>query len=57
MSQKHTVVLTVIVDMDEMDGTVEQSAEIATFMVQDCLAARWDANADVYVSQAYEADD
>lgn len=47
----HTVALTVILQMDEMDGTPEQSAEIAHDLVSEALAEHWDADADVQVDR------
>jgi hypothetical protein len=37
--------------MDEMDGTPEQSAEIALDLVNDAIATQWDANAVVQVDR------
>ena len=55
MSSKHTINLTVLIDMDEMDGTPEQSAEIARDIVYGLIADHWDADADVIISETYEA--
>lgn len=45
----HKIQLLVEVTMDEMDGTSEQSAEIAMNLVQELIADSWDANAEVSV--------
>lgn len=42
----HTVVLKVTVVMDEMDGTLEQSAAIALDLVEDALGAVFPHGAD-----------
>lgn len=55
MSSKHTINLTVLIDMDEMDGTPEQSAETAREIVQNLIDTHYDADADVIISEAYEA--
>jgi len=47
----HTITLAVTVEMDEMDGTPEQSAEIALDLVSEALATHWDADADVQVDR------
>lgn len=49
--ETHTITLTVTVEMDEMDGTPEQSAEIALDLVSDAIATQWDADADVQVDR------
>ena len=51
---KHKVVLAVELVMDEMDGTAEQSAEIALDVVQEAIAKHWDAEADVSVINSRE---
>ena len=51
MSDCHVVTLTLTVSMDEMDGTPEQSAEIAVALVEEALASHWDADADIAVSR------
>lgn len=45
----HVVTLTVTVEMDNMNGTPEQSAWIALDLVSDALATHWDADADIVV--------
>lgn len=47
----HTVTLTVVLHMDEMDGTPEQSAEIAHDLVTEALAEHWDADPEIVVSR------
>ena len=47
----HTVTLTVVLHMDEMDGTPIQSAEIAHDLVTEALAEHWDADAEIVVSR------
>ena len=50
----HTIRLTVTVTMDEMDGSPEQSAEIAQTLVAEAIAESWDAAAEVIVSDYAE---
>ena len=45
----HEVELRVKVVMDEMDGTAEQSAEIADTLVYEAISKHWDAGAEVEV--------
>lgn len=42
-SGRHFVVLTARFEMDQMDGTAEQSAEIALGLTLDALSAHWTA--------------
>lgn len=46
----HTVTVAVTFTMDEMDGTPEQSAEIAADLTKDALAEFWDAEAEVLIA-------
>ena len=46
---KHTIKLEVVLQMDEMDGTSEQSAEIAMELVREAIATAWDNTAEVSV--------
>ena len=46
---KHTIKLEVVLQMDEMDGTSEQSAEIAMELVREAIATEWDNTAEVSV--------
>ena len=46
---KHTIKLEVVLQMDEMDGTSEQSAEIAMELVREAIATAWDSTAEVSV--------
>lgn len=45
----HKVVLQVELIMTEMDGTAEQSAEIAMEIVSEAIAKEWDNEAKVSV--------
>lgn len=51
MSECHVVTLTLTISMDEMDGTFEQSAEIAAALVEEAVSSQWDANADIEVTR------
>jgi hypothetical protein len=51
---KHKIVLAVELTMDEMDGTTEQSAEIALDLVTEAIAKHWDAEAEVAVINSRE---
>jgi hypothetical protein len=56
MGNRHTIELTVIVDMDEMDGTPYQSADIALGILVEIISSHWDADAAVFIDEAYAAD-
>lgn len=47
---EHLVVLQVVVSMDEMDGSVEESAEIALDLTTEAIHKHWDKNAEVIVT-------
>lgn len=51
---EHLIILKVIVKMEEMDGTLDESAEIAASIVKEAIAQHWDANAEVLIDQTYE---
>lgn len=55
MSRSHEVVIAVKCMMDEMDGTPEESAEIAAIIIEEAVAKYWDADAEVYVISTEEA--
>jgi hypothetical protein len=56
MSDKHTIQLTVLVDMFEMEGTPYDSADIARDILVEIISSHWDADADVLIDEAYTAD-
>lgn len=47
---EHLIVMQVVVSMDEMDGSIEESAEIAMELTQEAIAKHWDKNAVVSVT-------
>lgn len=51
---EHLVTLTVRLRMTEMDGTAEQSAEIAQDLVYEAIRDSWDADAEVSVTEYYD---
>lgn len=48
----HVVTLTLAVRMDEMDGTPEQSAEIAACIVEEAIRQHWGGDAEVVAMTA-----
>lgn len=46
----HSVSVVVTFRMGEMDGTPEQSAEIAAAITKEALAEHWDASAEVLIA-------
>ena len=50
----HVITLSVVVHMDEMDGSVLESAEIAMAFVHDAVGAVLADDYDVEVSDYYE---
>jgi hypothetical protein len=48
--ETHTVTLSVFVTMTKMQGTPEESAEIAACIVEEAIALHWDANAEVAIT-------
>lgn len=51
---EHLIILKVVTKMIEMDGTVEESAEIAATLVKEAIAKHWDADAVVVIDEIYE---
>lgn len=47
----HTVTLTVVIQMDEMDGTPYQSAEVAHDLVSEALAEQWGHDPEIVVDR------